>query len=227
LRLQIEELGRFICNIITVVPEGVVMFFSSYDYERRVYDAWMATGTISKISKKKHVFREPRNSADVDAVLNKYKETIESCSKISQDTGVSGALLLAVVGGKISEGINFSNGMGRCVIMVGLPYPSPSDVELIETIKHIESISSSFLVGDDKASSRKYDDECELQPGYDILRKCTRGGREYYENLCMKAVNQSIGKLLLLSICHAYSTVYILPYMIRRNNCRQSDQAHK
>jgi len=209
------------------VPEGVVMFFSSYDYERRVYDAWMTAGTISKISKKKHVFREPRNSADVEAVLNKYKETIESCSKSSQDTGVNGALLLAVVGGKISEGINFSNGMGRCVIMVGLPYPSPSDVELIETIKHIESISSSFLAGDDKASSRKYDDECELQPGYDILRKCTRGGREYYENLCMKAVNQSIGKLLLLSICHAYSTVYILPYMIRRNNCRQSDQAHK
>lgn len=193
---MIEELGRFICNIITVVPEGVVMFFSSYDYERRVYDAWMTTGTISRISKKKHVFREPRNSADVEAVLNKYKEAIESCSNFSQDTGVNGALLLAVVGGKISEGINFSNGMGRCVIMVGLPYPSPSDVELIETIKHIESISSSFSVGDDKALSRKYDDECELQPGYDILRKCTRGGREYYENLCMKAVNQSIGRAI-------------------------------
>ncbi|PWZ54219.1 ATP-dependent DNA helicase DDX11, partial [Zea mays] len=157
---MIEELGRFICNIITVVPKGVVMFFSSYDYERRVYDAWMTTGTISRISKKKHVFRDPRNSADVEAVLNKYKEAIESCSNFSQDTGVNGALLLAVVGGKISEGINFSNGMGRCVIMVGLPYLSPSD------------------------------------PGYDILRKCTRGGREYYENLCMKAVNQSIGRAI-------------------------------
>ncbi|PVH61611.1 hypothetical protein PAHAL_3G076500 [Panicum hallii] len=193
---MIEELGRFICNIVTVVPEGVVMFFSSYDYERRVYDAWTAAGTISKICKKKHVFREPRNSADVEAVLNKYKEKIQSCSKNSQDTGINGALLLAVVGGKISEGINFSDGMGRCVIMVGLPYPSPSDVELIETIKHIETISSSFLVGDDKASGRKYDDECELQPGYNILRKCTKGGKEYYENLCMKAVNQSIGRAI-------------------------------
>ncbi|RCV15701.1 hypothetical protein SETIT_3G078400v2 [Setaria italica] len=193
---MIEELGRFICNIVTVVPEGVVMFFSSYDYERRVYDAWTTAGTISKICKKKHVFREPRNSADVESVLNKYKETIQSCSKNSQGQGINGALLLAVVGGKISEGINFSDGMGRCVIMVGLPYPSPSDVELVETIKHIETISSSFLVGDDKASGRKYDDECELQPGYDILRKCTKGGREYYENLCMKAVNQSIGRAI-------------------------------
>ncbi|OEL34579.1 putative ATP-dependent DNA helicase DDX11 [Dichanthelium oligosanthes] len=194
--LQIEELGRFICNIVKVVPEGIVMFFSSYDYERRVYDAWTTAGTISKICKKKHIFREPRNSADVEAVFHKYKETIQSCSKNSQDTGVNGALLLAVVGGKISEGINFSDGMGRCVIMVGLPYPSPSDVELIETIKHIETISSSFLVGDDKASGRKYDDGCELQPDYDILRKCSKGGREYYENLCMKAVNQSIGRAI-------------------------------
>nr|CAB3463498.1 unnamed protein product [Digitaria exilis] len=193
---MIEELGRFVCNIVTVVPEGVVMFFSSYDYERRVYDAWMTAGTISKICKKKHVFREPRNSADVEAVLSKYKETIQACSKNSQGTGVNGALLLAVVGGKISEGINFSDGMGRCVIMVGLPYPSPSDVELIETIKHIETISSSLLVGDDKTLGRKCDDECELQPGYDILRKCTKGGRDYYENLCMKAVNQSIGRAI-------------------------------
>lgn len=213
--LQIEELGRFVCNIVTVVPEGVVMFFSSYDYERRVYDAWMTAGTISKICKKKHVFREPRNSADVEAVLSKYKETIQACSKNSQGTGVNGALLLAVVGGKISEGINFSDGMGRCVIMVGLPYPSPSDVELIETIKHIETISSSLLVGDDKTLGRKCDDECELQPGYDILRKCTKGGRDYYENLCMKAVNQSIGKLLHLSICGACYTVGILSYTIR------------
>ncbi|KAL6865252.1 hypothetical protein ACP4OV_016403 [Aristida adscensionis] len=193
---MIEELGRFICNIVTIVPEGIVMFFASYDYEKRVYDAWTAAGTISKISKKKHVFREPRNSSDVEAILNKYKVAIQSCSKNSSDTGINGALLLAVVGGKISEGINFSDGMGRCVVMVGLPYPSPSDVELIETIKHIENISSSFLVVGDKASSNKYDDECELQPGYDILRKCNKGGREYYENLCMKAVNQSIGRAI-------------------------------
>ncbi|TVT97376.1 hypothetical protein EJB05_57375, partial [Eragrostis curvula] len=189
---MIEELGRFLCNIVTIVPEGVVVFFASYEYEKRVFDAWTAAGTISKIFRKKHVFREPKNSADVEAILSRYKVAIQQCSSSSQDTGKNGALLLAVVGGKISEGINFSDGMGRCVVMVGLPYPSPSDVELIETIKHIESIS----VGDDNTSGINYDDECELQPGYDVLRKCNKGGREYYENLCMKAVNQSIGRAI-------------------------------
>ncbi|VAH23357.1 unnamed protein product [Triticum turgidum subsp. durum] len=191
---MIEELGRFLCNIATIVPEGIVVFFSSYDYEKQVYDAWMASGTISKISKKKHVFREPRSSVDVEMILNKYKEAIQSCcSKGSGDTSVNGALLMAVVGGKISEGINFSDGMGRCVVMVGLPYPSPDDVELMETIKHIGNYSStSSVAGDDESSSR--DDECKVEPGFGILRKSGKSGQEYYENLCMKAVNQCIAE---------------------------------
>ncbi|XP_044967923.1 putative ATP-dependent RNA helicase DDX11-like protein 8 isoform X2 [Hordeum vulgare subsp. vulgare] len=191
---MIEELGRFLCNIVTIVPEGIVMFFSSYEYGKQVYDAWMASGAISKISKKKHVFREPRSSVDVEVILNKYKEAIQSCSKGSGDASVNGALLLAVVGGKISEGINFSDGMGRCVLMVGLPYPSPDDIELMETIKHIGNYSTSSVVGDDKPFSRN--DECKLEPGFDVLRKSGKSGREYYENLCMKAVNQSIGRAI-------------------------------
>ncbi|VAH11270.1 unnamed protein product [Triticum turgidum subsp. durum] len=190
---MIEELGRFLCNIVTIVPEGIVVFFSSYDYEKQVYDAWMASGTISKISKKKHVFREPRSSVDVEMILNKYKEAIQSCcSNGSGDTSVNGALLMAVVGGKISEGINFSDGMGRCVVMVGLPYPSPDDVELMETIKHIGNHSTSSVAGDDESLSR--DDECKVEPGFGILRKSGKSGQEYYENLCMKAVNQCIAE---------------------------------
>lgn len=91
---MIEELGRFLCNIVTIVPEGIVMFFSSYEYEKQVYDAWMASSTISKISKKKRVFREPRSSVDVEVILNKYKEAIQSCSKGSGDTSVNGGTFI-------------------------------------------------------------------------------------------------------------------------------------
>lgn len=76
----------------------------------------------------------------------------------------NGALLLSVVGGKLSEGLNFSDDLGRCVIVVGLPFPNKTDLELNERMKYLnEHLHSS-------------------------------AGREYYENLCMKAVNQCIGR---------------------------------
>ncbi|KAJ4818356.1 ATP-dependent DNA helicase chl1 [Rhynchospora pubera] len=183
---MIEELGRFLSNIVAVVPEGIVVFFASYEYEHTVHDAWKLSGILEKLSKKKQIFLEPKNSTDVESILKKYKEVIESCSK--GETGISGAgrngaILLAVVGGKISEGINFSDGMGRCVVMVGLPYPSPSDLELMERIKHIEGISCS-------------NSSCDSDSGFATLKRCSNRGREYYENLCMKAVNQSIGRAI-------------------------------
>lgn len=187
---QIEELGRLLCNLVAIVPEGIVLFFSSFDYERRVYDAWKDSGLLSKILKKKIVYREPRSSNDIDLVLKKYKETIACCDGTPKSSGISGAVLLAVVGGKISEGINLSDGMGRCIIMVGLPYPSP-DVELIERVKHIEGLGEAPLQRCSESFGGISYDDCKS--GFEFLRSCKQRGKEYYENLCMKAVNQSIG----------------------------------
>ncbi|KAI9159892.1 hypothetical protein LWI28_002977 [Acer negundo] len=130
---MIEELGRLLCNLVTVVPEGIVVFFTSFEYEEQVYEAWKTSGILDRITKKKRVFREPRRNTHVESVLKEYKQTIDALSDGPKEDprSLSGAILLAVVGGKISEGINFSDGMGRCIVMVGLPYPSPSDIEIV------------------------------------------------------------------------------------------------
>lgn len=174
-------------NLVALVPEGVIVFFSSFEYETQVHTAWTNSGILRRIMKKKRVFREPRRNTEVEAVLRDYKEAIES---------ERGAIMLAVVGGKVSEGINFSDGMCRCVVMVGLPYPSPSDIELLERIKHIEGLGNTesskpclTLVDDSYYSG-------DVREGFGVLRSCRRRGKEYYENLCMKAVNQSIGELI-------------------------------
>ncbi|KAL5538021.1 hypothetical protein UlMin_045348 [Ulmus minor] len=195
---MIQELGLLLCNLVTAVPEGVVVFFSSFDYEGLIYDAWKASGILERIMKKKRVFREPRKNTDVESVLKEYKESIDTLATgdLKQNPSQNGAILFAVVGGKISEGINLSDGMGRCIVMVGLPYPSPSDIELIERIKFIEGLGKSDSKNPSKISVNNEFRSGDAKAGFDILRSCKHRGKEYYENLCMKAVNQSIGRAI-------------------------------
>ena len=129
------------------------------------------------------IFIEPKDAKCVDGILQKYAQSIEQAS--TKSAGSFGALLFAVVGGKLSEGINFSDSLGRyfqrsynyilhrAVIMVGLPYPNLMSVELQERVRYI---------GGYKKSEKKSD--------FQLNDK----GMRYYEALCMKAVNQSIGK---------------------------------
>lgn len=76
----------------------------------------------------------------------------------------NGAILFSVVGGKLSEGMNFSDDLARCVIVIGMPYPNKNSPELAEKMAYLD-------------------------------RKFGNGsGGEYYENICLKSVNQCIGE---------------------------------
>ena len=41
-----------------------------------------------------------------------------------------GAIYFAVCGAKLSEGIDFSDSMARCVVMLGIPYPNFSALRI-------------------------------------------------------------------------------------------------
>ncbi|KAI9090937.1 helicase C-terminal domain-containing protein, partial [Phlyctochytrium arcticum] len=170
---MLNDLGAAIINLCNVTPGGVICFLSSYDILDQIVDGWGTSGVLTRISAKKQVFKEPRTSEMVDEVLQGYAQSIKMTEE--HRVGQTGAILFAVVGGKMSEGINFSDNMGRLVIMVGLPFPNLFAADLQEKLRYIKTRA---------AATGKSNKEIE---------ECASG---YYENTCMKAVNQSIGRVI-------------------------------
>lgn len=133
----IEELGKTIINLCIVIPHGVVVFFPSYAYLDLVIAQFKKTTFGDKtlwdrLCQRKKVFLESAGSSSVDETLRSYGAAV--------DQG-NGALLLSVVGGKMSEGINFNDNLGRGVLMVGLPFPNANSAEWKAKMAHIESVT--------------------------------------------------------------------------------------
>ncbi|XP_043283934.1 ATP-dependent DNA helicase DDX11 isoform X2 [Venturia canescens] len=169
----LNEVGRTLQNLCNIVPGGVVVFLPSYGYEEALYKHLDKEGIITKIRGKKQVYREPKLASQVNLVLDNYANDIKNPKKPQ-----NGSLLFSVVGGKLSEGLNFSDDLGRCVVVVGMPYPNIKSPELQEKMKYLNE---------------------NVKPG---------AGSTYYENCCMKAVNQCIGRAV--RHINDYSTVVLL-----------------
>ncbi|PYI30811.1 ATP-dependent DNA helicase-like protein [Aspergillus indologenus CBS 114.80] len=176
---MILDLGRTIASVCNVIPDGVVAFFPSYDYLGQVLNVWKkplegerGQSVYDLIYRAKPVLSESREMAEsTEELLQRYAELIDSSS---------GALLLSVVGGKLSEGINFSDRLGRGVVIIGLPFPNIQSAVWQAKIEYVEQKAFDQAVGSE-ASRRS---------------TAKAAGREYYENACMRAVNQCIGRAI-------------------------------
>ena len=85
-----------------------------------------------------------------------------------------GALLFAVIGAKLSEGLNFTDDLARAVIIIGLPFANLASTELRERMQYVNRLEQTRGV--------------KREPGV------KDAATELYENMCMNAVNQSIGE---------------------------------
>jgi chromosome transmission fidelity protein 1 len=187
----IDELGRVLTNICRVAPGGVVVFFPSFSYADQVYERWEGSGVVGQLKGKKKVFREPRGAGEVEKILEKYAQICRSNSS-------NGAVMMCVVGGKLSEGINFGDDLGRCVIVVGLPYPNPSDPELKERLAwvdshsggHSNSVNPAFL---SQQQQQQINPTSSSSNNNAVLGAAAR---QAYQDMCMKAVNQCVGRVI-------------------------------
>ncbi len=98
-----EETGRVLLNLCNIVPGGVVCFFPSYEYEKRILGHWESTGVLQRLESKKKVhkhrhyhaksiytwvkmlfvcfqiFQEPKKASQVEQVLSDYSKCIQVC----------------------------------------------------------------------------------------------------------------------------------------------------
>ncbi|KXX78602.1 ATP-dependent RNA helicase chl1 [Madurella mycetomatis] len=199
-RAMIRQLGLSLLNICSVVPDGVVVFFPSYGYLDEVVSAWQTADVSSsssssnprslwdRLGAKKTLFRETKGGSS-DEVLQSYTDAILSPSappgNAQPNQPGRGAILLSVVGGKLSEGINFSDRLGRCVLVIGLPYPNIHSPEWRARVEYVEKATLDRLVGQGAVASKE-----------EATARAKQAARDFYDNACMRAVNQSIGRAI-------------------------------
>lgn len=172
-----NHLYKFLSMLSRTVPDqgGIVAFFPSYQYLKKVIAIWKKHRLFDDFNARRKLLYEEKDTSDP---LPEYIALINDGKA---------ATLFAVVGGKLSEGINFQDNLCRAVVMVGLPYPNVFSGEVILKKNHL------------------------------IEKTLKKGGstndasivtRNFFDNLCMKAVNQSVGR----SIRHAsdYANIYLL-----------------
>lgn len=227
----IEELGKALVQLARTVPDGLVVFFPSYAYLDTVTKAWQLQGSAgqniwAQLSSIKRVFMEPKSTSSdsantpgpvttqvegtkrpdqtgskVDTVLQAYTAHIHSSTRTD-----NGALLLAVIGGSLSEGINFSDRLGRGIVVVGLPFPNARTAEWKAKLEFEEQRSRGASRVDGNVGNGS------------IGSGAGRASREYLENTCMRAVNQSVGR----AIRHKddYAAILLLDRRYERANIR-------
>ncbi|KAJ2263815.1 DEAD H (Asp-Glu-Ala-Asp His) box helicase 11 [Coemansia sp. RSA 376] len=131
-QLLCVRLWLALAALCQVIPGGVIAFFPSFALLHRMYRNWTAAAYIAyRIAKRRPVFVESSTSSG--DVLEFYSARIKTARS-------TGALMLSIVGGRLSEGINFSNNLGRAVVMVGVPFPNIASTELAERLAYYEGI---------------------------------------------------------------------------------------
>lgn len=175
-----QELGLAIVNFCKVIPDGVLVFFPSYQVMDSCLNYWQVCrpggSSAGHISGAKTIFQmiqdikipiiEPKNKGELSIAMERFERIIDD-HKESR-----GAIFFAVCRGKVSEGLDFSDAKGRAVIVTGIPYPPFKDPRIILKKQYLQ---------DNQHSS----------PQGNFLT-----GTEWYNQQASRAVNQALGRVI-------------------------------
>ena len=190
-------IGHTLVNIMRVVPAGVLVFFPSYTLLARCLDCWHtrepgAAETLwAQIEREKAIFVEPRYTSQLAAQIAQYHQTILATTttavgdagggagSTNGTRGQTGATFFAVARGKVSEGIDFAGDNARAVVVIGLPFPNKADPRVHLKWAFLDNAQRE-AGGAPPAPSNSNDSP----------------GAKWYSQQAMRAVNQSVGRVI-------------------------------
>nr|XP_031526634.1 ATP-dependent DNA helicase DDX11 isoform X3 [Vicugna pacos] len=176
---MMDETGRILCNLCNVVPGGVVCFFPSYEYQRQVHAHWDKSGLLARLAVRKRIFQEPKRANQVEQVLMEYSRCIKRCSQVGGM--VTGALLLSPRPLELLPAATCFTGCWHCAQEAPGLTLKPGHVT---------------VTGNTRQEAGNNPDGCPLCPSQPRAPGQAPPGKALVENLCMKAVNQSIGRAI-------------------------------
>lgn len=170
-----NALGFTILNVARSVPNGVLVFFPSYTALHSATELWMAgnkstrtSGTTlwGDLAELKDLFVEPTESSELPRMIQSFQ--------VAADKPDKGAILFAVCRGKVSEGVDFSDQHGRCVVVTGIPFANTGDLFV--------RLKREYLT--------------QVAPSRPKVRGKLFTGEDWYRNEAMRAVNQCLGRVI-------------------------------
>ncbi|CAD8098779.1 unnamed protein product [Paramecium sonneborni] len=126
---QFNKLGQNLLNLSYVIPNGVLVIFSSYSLMFKCRSKLTANKILFRLNEIKNCLWEPQQTAEMQNVFQSYKQHAKK-----------GAIMFAVQRGKIAEGIDFSDELCRAVFLVGVPYPPKQENKVLQKMEYLEKI---------------------------------------------------------------------------------------
>jgi chromosome transmission fidelity protein 1 len=190
--------GETLLQVMNSTPDGIVVFFPSYRYLEKCLSTWKSSviphshkqheTLLSAMEAAKPLFYELKSPQSTEAT-SKIPVNIESLlaayTHAVRNPSVPhrGATLFAILSGSLSEGINFSDTLGRCVVVIGLPFPNPHSAMWKAKRAYIaaKAVKAAIETGLTKIEAEK---------------KGREAAAEFYLNATMRAVNQAVGRAI-------------------------------
>ena len=107
----VPRMENHVVTLCNAVERNTVVFFPSYS----LMDRFLKDGVRKRIRRKVHLEERGMPQSELMEAVSQFKHS-----------GGKGAVLFAVMGGRISEGIDFPGEELQMALLAGIPYPKPT-----------------------------------------------------------------------------------------------------